>query len=158
MMLRIFQGDGPAVAAGMQGLSQRSMMPLTCVVAAVLLRVGALDAARGMMATATVDLETEDWFSLLHWCTAGEVAAGLGLPELGARAYARALPYAGRVAVAGVGGPLGPVDAFLALAAAAVGEQETARRHADDAERLCAAWQVPRVAQWLRDVRVLHGI
>jgi hypothetical protein len=119
--------------------------------------MGSADAARQLLATSSLDLDGDNWFSVLNWCTAGEVAAGLGLPELGAAAYARALPYAGRAAVAGVGGPLGPVDAFLALAAAAAGELGTARRHADDAERLCEVWQVPRVAQWLRDSRDRHG-
>jgi hypothetical protein len=53
---------------------------------------------------------------------------------------------------------MGPVDSFLALAAVAAGERETARRHADDAERLCEEWEVPRVAQWLSAVRAVHGI
>jgi hypothetical protein len=158
LVLRTFQGDGPAVTALLQSFGQRSQMPLACVVGAILLRVGAADAARELIAASTVDLDADDWFSVLNACTAGEVAAGLGLSELGAAAYAAALPYAGRAAVAGVGGPLGPVDAFLALAAVAAGERETARRHADDAERLCEQWQVPRVAQWLREARDRHHI
>jgi hypothetical protein len=158
LVLRVFQGDGRGVAAALQALSERSQLPQACPVGALLLRFGNADAARQLVESSRIDLDQDDWFSLLNWCTAGEVAVGLGMPELGAAAYARALPYAGRVAVAGSGGPLGPVDAFLALAAAAAGEWETARRHADDAERLCETWKVPRVAQWLRDARDRHGI
>ena len=158
LVVRVHQGDGEAVGAGMQALAQRSEMPLTSVLCAVLLRLGLADLARDVLASSSVDLDQDDWFALLTWCTAGEVAAGLGLPDLGAAAYAKALPYAGRAAVAGSGGPLGPVDAFLALAAVAAGDLETARRHADDAEQLCRTWQVPRVAQWLRDQRDRHGI
>jgi hypothetical protein len=100
----------------------------------------------------------DDWFALLTWCTAGEVALGLGDQELAAAAYQRAAPFAGRVCAGGSGAPLGPVDAFLALAAAAVGETATATRHADRAMELCEEWQIPPVAQWLRDQRDRLGI
>ena len=52
---------------------------------------------------------------------------------------------------------MGPVDAFLAHAAAAVGDLELAARHADDAQRLIDEWQIPLVAQWLRDQRDRYG-
>ena len=55
--------------------------------------------------------------------------------------------------MAGTGAPLGPVDAFLALAAAAVGEQDLATGHADEALRLCEAWGMPPVADWLTGLR-----
>ena len=37
----------------------------------------------------------------------------------------------------------GPVDAYLALAAAATGERELAARHADDAAALAREWEIP---------------
>ena len=52
---------------------------------------------------------------------------------------------------------MGPVDAFLAHAAAAVGERDLAARHADDALRLMEEWQIPLAAQWLRDQRERYG-
>jgi hypothetical protein len=103
LVVRIYQGDGQAVASGLQELGRRSELPLTAVLCTVLLRIGLTDVAREVLTTSSVDLDQDDWFALLTWCTAGEVAAGLGLPELGAAAYARALPYAGRAAVAGSG-------------------------------------------------------
>jgi hypothetical protein len=45
---------------------------------------------------------------------------------------------------------IGPVDAYLAMAAAAVGETSRASAHADAALALCDAWDLPLVAEWLR--------
>jgi hypothetical protein len=61
------------------------------------------------------------------------------------------------VASAGSGPALGPVDAFLALAAAAVGEAGLATRHADDAEALCERWEIPAVGRWFRELRDQYG-
>ena len=49
------------------------------------------------------------------------------------------------------------MDAFLAHAAAAVGDLELAGAHADDALLLCEEWRIPLVAQWLRDQRDRFG-
>jgi hypothetical protein len=84
---------------------------------------------------------------------AADVSLHLGDASLAADAYARLLPHAGTSCCAGSGNHTGPVDLFLALAAAAGGDRELAARHADDAERLCAEWQIPLAAQWLRDQR-----
>ena len=122
----------------------------------MLLRLGLADEARALAPAIDVD-EPESWFSLLVWCTAGEVALGIGDAQLGAAAYARAAPYSGGLCLGGTGAPLGPVDAFLALAAAATGETATAGRHADLALAQCQEWQIPPVAQWLRDQRDRYG-
>ncbi|NHA69606.1 AfsR/SARP family transcriptional regulator [Phycicoccus flavus] len=54
-------------------------------------------------------------------------------------------------------GTFGPVDAFLALAAATTGEHDLATRHVGDAEELCREWRIPRVTRWLREARDRHG-
>jgi hypothetical protein len=90
---------------------------------------------------------------MLNWACAAEAALGLDDHELAAAAYDRLAPYAGRVASSGSGNAMGPVDAFLAHAAAAVGDMELAARHADDALRLMQKWRIPLAAQWLRDQR-----
>ena len=59
--------------------------------------------------------------------------------------------------VAGSGNASGPVDAFLAMAAASTGERQVATRHADDAERLCEEWDIPLAARWLRGQRERYG-
>ena len=53
---------------------------------------------------------------------------------------------------------MGPVDAFLALAAAASGAAGVlAAVHADDALDLCREWDVPLVAAWLQGQRDAFG-
>ena len=84
LLVRLHQGDGPAVVAGLQALGQRSELPLTSVLCAVLLLVALAGVAREVLASSAVELDRDDWTALLTWCTACEVAAGLGLPQLGA--------------------------------------------------------------------------
>ena len=53
-----------------------------------------------------------------------------------------------RPACAGSGVTLGPVDMYLAMAAAASSCSPVAARHADAALALCETWQVPLVSDW----------
>jgi hypothetical protein len=91
--------------------------------------------------------------SMLNWGCAAEAALGLGDQAVAAAAYAVLAPYAGRTVSAGSGNNMGPVDSFLALAAAGVGDRDLAARHAEDAFALMEAWQIPLAAQRLRDQR-----
>jgi hypothetical protein len=154
--VRLYQGRLAEVIPMMDDLLGASRLPVAPVVAALLLRLGLVEEARALVPGIDVD-EPEFWFSSLVWCAAGEVALGLGDATLGAAAYARAAPFAGGLCLGGTGAPLGPVDAFLALAAAATGETATATRHADRALVQCAEWAIPPVAQWLRDQRDRYG-
>jgi hypothetical protein len=52
---------------------------------------------------------------------------------------------------------MGPAQAFLALAAWTVGEADLAARHADQAEALCAEWEIPLCAGWLQEQRERYG-
>jgi DNA-binding SARP family transcriptional activator len=158
LTVRFFQGRLAETLPLMRELVATTGLPVTPVVVALLLRLGLREQAEQSLAELPpIDLSADDWFSLMNWCTAGEVALGFGDAELGAAAYARAAPYAGRLCGGGSGAPLGPVDAFLALAAAAAGETATAARHADRALEICAEWSIPPVAQWLRDQRDRYG-
>jgi hypothetical protein len=96
---------------------------------------------------------TDDWLTVWSAAIAAECALVLGLRDEGAAAYALLAPLAGAVASAGSGAALGPVDAFLACAAAAAGERAAASRHADDALALCEQWRIPLVAAWLNSYR-----
>ena len=89
-----------------------------------------------------------------RWCMsmAAEAALYAGLPDLAATAYDRLLPFAGMPSASGSGTVIGPVDTFLAMAALATGERDLATRHADDAARLCAEWEIPLAASWLASV------
>jgi hypothetical protein len=149
-------GDLPqaaAIVASMEG----GPFPITAAVVSFLWRSGREDEARAHYESHVIDLTTEDWFSLLNWGMAADVSLHLADPALAADAYQRLLPYAGYSCCAGSGNHTGPVDLFLALAAAARGERDLATRHADDAERLCEEWQIPLAAQRLRADRERYG-
>ncbi|MFC6287248.1 BTAD domain-containing putative transcriptional regulator [Nocardioides sp. GCM10027113] len=132
-------------------------IPITSMVLTYLLRAGQVDEARAHAAAHQVDLSAVDWFSMLNWACAAEAALGLGDPDLGAGSYALLAPFEGRVASAGSGNAMGPVDAYLAQAAAAVGDRELATRHADTAAALMEAWRIPVAAAWFRGLREQHG-
>ena len=90
---------------------------------------------------------------MLNWTAAAEAGLWLDDRSLASAAYERLAPYAGRSSCAGSGNANGPVDAFLAQAAAAVGERALATQHADRALELCEEWAIPLAAQWLREQR-----
>ncbi|WP_162253918.1 BTAD domain-containing putative transcriptional regulator [Phycicoccus sp. Soil748] len=157
MALRVWQGRASEMADGLMAAEAQSPLPLAAVVAMFLLRSGRRDLAEEYVAGHPLDLGHDDWFAMLTWCSAAEVALGRDDRELGVRAYELLAPYEGFSCCAGSGVALGPVDAFLALAAAAGGEKDVAARHAERALELCENWQVPLAAQWLRDQRDLFG-
>ncbi|MFN8192935.1 MAG: hypothetical protein U0R80_01465 [Nocardioidaceae bacterium] len=132
-------------------------LPATTTLTTYMLRAGQVDEARDYLAAHPADLDPVNWFSLLNWSCAAETAAGLEDRDLAARAYELLTPYAGLSACAGSGSVIGPVNAFLALAAATVGETGLAARHADDALLLMEKWRIPLAAQWLRDQRERLG-
>ncbi len=131
--------------------------PMTAVVAACLWQAGAEEEASAYLASHTIDLGPDDWFSPLNWGNAGLVALLSGDAALGAEVYARLAPLAGQSCCAGSSNASGPVDGYLACAAAAAGRLDLARAHADDALRLADAWGVPLYAAWLSDLRTRHA-
>jgi DNA-binding SARP family transcriptional activator len=122
--------------------------------AAVLaLRHGQHDVARFVFDTFGLDMETNNWFSPFSWALGAEIGLELGEPEVAASAYTKLAPYRGTCVAAGTSPAHGPVDAYLALAAAATGEMALATEHADHAVELIARWGLPRVEKWFLDLR-----
>ncbi|CUR56006.1 putative Transcriptional activator domain [metagenome] len=150
--LSIWRGTS-AETAGLLMAMEGGPFPIAATVVAFLWRGGAEEEARAYARDHEVRLDTDDWFSLLAWCNAAEVALHCGDPELGARVLERLAPLAGRSCGAGSGNASGPVDAFLALAAASMGRLDEAGRHAVEALRLCEEWDIPLVARWFGDQR-----
>jgi ATP/maltotriose-dependent transcriptional regulator MalT len=156
LALRLWQGRTAEVVPIMYAFEE-GPIPVTPTVLTFLLRAGDDAAARSHAAAHPLTIVPPDWMAMLNWGCAAEAALGLADQAKGAAAYAVLAPYAGRTVCAGSGNAMGPVDAFLALAAATVGDLDLAARHADDAERLMEEWQIPLAAQWLRDQRDRHG-
>lgn len=150
--LRLWQGRSAEVAPLLAMLDE-SPLPATSARLLFLLRGGEEQQAEELRASGAVELDQNDWYSMLNWCCAAEAALWLGDRDLAASAYARIAPYEGYSCSAGSGNAMGPVDAYLAQAAAAVGEAELAARHADRALELMEAWQIPLAAQWMRGQR-----
>ena len=150
--LRLWQGRAGEITPVMLSFEEGNM-PVTSTILVFLHRAGQEDAAVEHARTHSVVLDHVDWFSMLNWACAAEAALILEDTDLATAAYDRLAPFAGRVASAGSGNAMGPVDAFLAQAAAAVGDRELAAKHADDALRLMEEWELPLAAQWLRDQR-----
>jgi hypothetical protein len=151
--LRLWQGRSAEVAPTLEQFAEVSPLPVTSTVLLFWLRGGERERAVSCWRQHQVDLDGDDWFSMLNWCAAAEVGLWLDDHALASQAYERLAPYAGRSACAGSGNAIGPVDLFLAQAAAAVGERELAARHADAAQELLDAWQLPLAAEWFRAQR-----
>ena len=119
--LRLWQGRGDEIAPALLEF-EGGPIPITSTVLVFLLRSGDLEGAKAHAAQHPVVLDEVDWFSMMNWALRGRGALGLHDTELAAAAYEKLAPYAGRAASAGSGNAMGPVDAFLAHAAAAVGD------------------------------------
>ncbi len=104
-----------------------------------------------------IDLDTDNWFSPFLWALGAEIGLGLAEPDVAAASYAKLAPYRGTCVVAGTSPAHGPVDAYLALAAAATGEKKLATQHAEHALELVSAWRIPRVEKWFLNLRDRHG-
>lgn len=157
LSLGMWQQRNEEILPLLRARETESDLPVLPAVVVVLIRLGRLDEARAHLAEHPFDLDVDTWFAMLPWSLAGEIALGLGDRDLARDAYTRLAPYAGRTCSAGSGVAMGPVDTFLALAAAAAGDADLAARHADDARALCRAWRIPLAEQWLLDKRDQYG-
>ena len=100
----------------------------------------------------------EDWFSLLNWGMAADVSPAPGRPDPGgATPTPGSLPYAGTSCAPAPATTAGPVDLSSRWPRPPRGDRDLAARHADDAERLCAEWEIPLAGQWLRGQRDRYG-
>ncbi len=145
------------VVASFEPVVASSPLPMRAHLLMLMLRTGQREQALARYAQDGLEFDHDDWFSLQQQCQAAEAALGLGATGLGDRVYQWLAPYAGRVCCAGAAVALGPVDGYLALAAAAAGEPTVAGRHADDALELCRRWEIPLVAAWLETQRRTHS-
>ncbi len=121
------------------------------------LRGGEIERARAMKAEHRDDLDPGGQSAPLSWGHAAELALQLDDPDLAGRCYGLLAPSAGQSCGAGSNLASGPVDAYLAMAAAATGETEIASRHADTAAALVVQWDLPLFGRWFADLREKHG-
>ena len=151
-------GEEPLDALPILEEMNGELYPFAATITVHLLRAGDVDRARAWHAAHGAPLEAPDaMMTLLMWAHASEVALCLHDADLGGAVYALLAPYAGRSCSAGSSLASGPVDAYLAMAAAATGEREIAGRHADDALGLATDWGLEHFADWLRAQRAAYA-
>jgi hypothetical protein len=155
LVLRLWQGRSLEMVPVLEQLDSQ-FYPFSASIAVYLWRAGEHDRARAVHAERGAPLDVDSDLAVIAWSHGAELALYVGDPGLAAATYELLAPLAGRSTCAGSALALGPVDSFLALAAAAAGERELAARHADDALRLCAAWGLPMVAEWLEQARAAY--
>jgi hypothetical protein len=125
----------------------------------VLARAGDVEGLRAHMAAFPIPHEsTEMWSVLADWSCEAEAASVAGDEDVAAHAVRVLGPYEGYFAMGGMAVTVGPVDGYLALAHATLGDLEAAARHADAAERIAEEWDLPRYAEWIAGHRERLGI
>lgn len=123
----------------------------------LLARTGRLDALRSYLADHPYQEHTPNWSTMLNWCAMAEAAGALHDHQLADRAARALRPSQGIVGVSGISVVVGPVDGYLALAEAILGNRTTASELADHAEALSVSGGLPRYADWLRGHRARLG-
>jgi DNA-binding SARP family transcriptional activator len=155
--LGVWRGDLAAPDAALAALFAHSedVLPALRLLKAV--RTDDLAGVRAFLGSEADRLATDDFTSLFHRALAAEAAYLVGDRIMAAESYAALSEVAGHVVSAGTGIPLGPADAFLALAAATTGDELLATRHAEDAETLMKDWGLTACAAWLEERRSRGG-
>ena len=159
LMRMVWGGQVQVLLDLLSDLEGVTVMPADSSLAAMLCRIDRVDEARLFLRDREIDLSPDWWFSSMVAAMAAEAALYTEDPDLAAAAYASMSGFSGQLASAGSGTALGPVDAFLAMAAAATGERELAAKHADNAARLCVEWRPagwPVAFRGPREVRFLR--
>ena len=157
--LWMWQGEELRAANALHALAAEPPYPLAAPVTALMLRADEADQARehlelvGGLRLAPEDHELAGYLD----CHAAEVALRLGDAEVAADCYRRLTPYAGRTGQAGSALNAGPIDAFLAMAAAATGETVRAAEHADAAVVLMDRWELSVGRAWFERLRERFG-
>ncbi len=157
LMRMMWAGQREELAVALSALEQVAVMPVEAPMAALMCRLGRVDEARDYLADKDLELSPHWWFSTMVSSMAAEAALHTGRSDLAAEAYAVLAEFRGQPACAGSASTLGPVDAFLAMAAAGTGERELATRHAEDAVRLCEQWRIPLAGRWFGELRTQFG-
>jgi DNA-binding SARP family transcriptional activator len=140
-----------------QGFLGVTAVPVITAAVALFLRHGQPDRARMLWESHDFDPHTDNWYSPAYWAFSAEAALGLADPAVGAAVYSRLRPFSGRCVMSGSNPAIGPVDAYLAIAAAATGDLALATEHADHAVEQIQAWHIPQVESWFADLRHRHG-
>ncbi|WP_345525536.1 BTAD domain-containing putative transcriptional regulator [Nocardioides endophyticus] len=163
MMMQVLWRDGgeELILGALRTMPVDGFVAVAPPLLTMLCRTGRLDEARDYLTTHREHLDravnVDTWYSPMAWSMAAESACHLEERELAATAYEKLVGLAGQSACAGSGSTIGPVDAFLAMAAHTVGDDDLATRHAERAVALCEEWDVPLAGAWVAGQREHFG-
>jgi ATP/maltotriose-dependent transcriptional regulator MalT len=106
----------------------------------VLALAGMEDELRAELARAPLTAMRDDWLVSSEASVRALVAAYVGDETMARRSRELLGPLSGRMAVSGISLVIGPVDGYLAIALATLGETEQAAGMAERAEALARRW------------------
>jgi len=122
----------------------------------ILPRIGRLDDARDMLAR-RVPHRVRTWTTGSTAASIAETVHALGDREEAAWVRDDLAGISGQMVVSGISAVNGPVDGYLALAEATLGDLVGARAHADHALAQAEEWELPRYTRWLTEQRTRGG-
>jgi hypothetical protein len=157
LALAVWLGRAADLLPHLTAVAAASPVDMSSTITLLLLRTGQVDQARALVQRHPLPLSEGQFDTLADAAVVAEAGLLLRRPDLGGTAYRILQPWADRTVSAGTGLALGPAEAFLALAAAAVGEVALASGHADRAATLCTDWRLPAVGRWLAQRREQFG-
>ena len=97
--------------------------------------------------------EDENWSTLNDWCWEAEAASFVGDRSVATHARDVLAPYSGRIVAVGAVATIGPVDGYLALVEATLGDHAAAAAHLDAAEALATEWGMTAYVAWAPGAR-----
>ena len=128
----------------------RDMFGTATVTHVMLARAGRVEEVRPLLARSPMPAEVDTYWSTINdWVFETEAAVLAEDRALATLALERLRPYAGRLSIAGASAVSGPVDGYLALLEAFVGDPAAATRSADAALATADEWGFAAYADWL---------
>ena len=117
---------------------------------AMLARLDRTDELRASMERYPIPYEEDEYWSTLNdWSWEAEGAHAIGDRSVASHARDVLAPYSGRLVCVGAVSTIGPVDGYLALVEATLGDTAAAAAHLDAAEALATEWGMTTYVDWL---------
>ncbi|MGG5258383.1 BTAD domain-containing putative transcriptional regulator [Phycicoccus avicenniae] len=122
-----------------------------------LARAGRIEEVREAITRSPLPPVPDLWHATMEAAERADISALTGDPAPARQALATLRSTSGRMVVAGVSIGFGPVDGYLAVALAVLGEPDEAARAAARAEALGREWELTTYLGWLAERRAAVG-
>lgn len=148
----------PVVAEAFRQVMEADPDPFLAVGALFqLARAGRVEEVRAQLARSPLPPVPDLWHATMEAAERADIAGRTGDPAPARQALDTLRRTSGRMVVAGVSVGFGPVDGYLGVALAVLGETGEAARAASRAESLAAAWGLTTYLDWLAERRATLG-